>query len=187
MERRLFQYVDHLTKRQGGQEYDTEVVHNKLYAVKQQEVWKRAMVKFHDAITRTALLTLVDEPGSLIAFNPGMGIYRINDAWLLNQSFGVIKMKLFDVAPYSYTHEAELIFEGTLSSNRLLAVYALLKETINPIHHIYYGDILFRANDQTYASLRNVLLAEKVVSVNPSQVSSALDKQLHSEVQSLVI
>lgn len=96
-------------------ESNVEAVHHQqLYAIYTNEKWRRAMLKFHSVKTGSPTLTLVDEMGPMLVFEPGCStpVRSIKDRGICAVPFAIVKFKLYGLAPSKSTQTGLYIFQG---------------------------------------------------------------------------
>lgn len=136
------------------------IQHLRIYAVKVNGRYARAMLKFHRY--EQPVLTLVDQVGPLIYANPGARIKLINDNDLKTEKFGLIKLKLYGLEDFNLNEDVQRKFDFYIKGISVTAIHKLDNPESNPVNHLYSGDIWFYGPEGRLQSFREVLIRNQL-------------------------
>lgn len=162
----------------------TYVIHGKIYVVRHDGAYKRAMLKFTSP-TGERNMTLLDEKSSLVQTRR-CDFYLLRGP-LLNEEFGILKIKIQNLKIVDAAAAAN-IFDIYARDTRCQANVRLekLSADTSPVNNLYIGDVSVpSANSGQHRSLREILI-EKGAGINSNaDLVSPRVSQSHNQINLL--
>lgn len=146
------------------------VEHEKVYIVKHNGRYKRAMLKFRSITTSELCLTLLDETGSLIKFRKGnlegnWEIYNLQSEILAKEMFGLMKIQIYGLESIDKAAAAR-IFETFARGTKCNTVVQIQNVKVNPVNYLYVGDLFVQMPNGKLRSLRELLIQNGAATAN---------------------